>query len=291
MGAYILHSRRRIPALAVLGLLALLAAALVFSSAPYAYADHEDGHTGTHDAPEVPFEDDDEGDGSEGGSGPFIVRFQSSDTIDDRAYTAGATLQESSALPEAEAETPWGPFTVSVVYSADGLPDGLYLDDSRVIRGTPTAATGGSVEVTYNATGTIVKSNGENGASRTVSLTFRVTVNPAVSFSTETVEFYRTTLITYDLTDQEWKRAGSDGKVLLPAASGGTGTLTYSLVETGTGRPLTEAASGVTFDPATRKLGGTPPSLDFWYVTYEAEDENGSTASFSATVLKRVGGL
>ena len=29
----------------VLGLLALLAAAFLFSSAPYAYANHEDGHT------------------------------------------------------------------------------------------------------------------------------------------------------------------------------------------------------------------------------------------------------
>ena len=65
-------------------------------------------------------------------------------------------------------------------------------------------------------------------------------------------------------------------------------------METSTGTPLTEAASGVTFDPATRKLGGVPPSLDFWYVTYEAEDENGSSASFTTTVLKRVkavGGL
>ena len=295
MDASILQTRRRITALAIIGLLALLAVAFLFSSAPYAYANHEDGHTGPDEAPEVPLEDEDAESVSDG-SGPFIVGFESGVTIDDRAYTAGVKDQHSSALPEATTgdttETPLGPFTVSVAYTTTGLPDGLYLDDSRVIRGTPTAATSGEpAKVTYNATGTVTRSNGERGGSHTVSLTFQVTVNPPVSFSAETVAFYRMELITYDLTEQRWLQAGSDGKVLLPAASGGTGTLTYSLVETSTSKPLTEAANGITFDPSTRKLGGVPPSLDFWYVTYTAEDENGSTASFSTTVFKRVGGL
>ena len=293
MHASILQTRRRFTALAVLGL-ALLAVAFLFSSAPYAYADHEDGHTGTDEAPDVPLDDEDAESASDG-SNVFIVGFASGVTIDDRAYTAGVKDQHSSALPEATTddttETPFGPFTVSVAYTATGLPDGLYLDDSRVIRGTPTTATSEPAKVTYSATGTVIRSNGERGGSHTVSLTFQVTVNPPVSFSAETVAFYRMELITYDLTQQGWLQAGSDGKVLLPAASGGTGTLTYSLVETSTGKPLTEAANGITFDPATRKLGGVPPSLDFWYVTYKAEDENGSAASFSTTVFKRVGGL
>ena len=281
----------------VLGLLALLAAAFLFSSAPYAYADHEDGHTGPSEAPDVPFDAEDIADATEGSS-VFIVGFASGVTIGDRAYTVGVTDQHSSALPEAITENSLGsllgPFTVSVAYSVTGLPAGLSLDASRVIRGTPTAATSEPAQITYSATGTIIRSNGERGGSHTVSLTFQVTVNPPVSFSAETVESYRRDTITYDLTEQKWLQAGSDGKVLFPAASGGTGTLTYSLVETSTGTPLTEAASGVTFDPVTRKLGGVPPSLDFWYVTYEAGDENGSTASFTTTVLKRVkavGGL
>ena len=280
----------------ILGLLALLAAALVFSSAPYAYANHEDGHVGPDEAPEVPFNAEDIGEAT--GSSVFIVGFESGAAIDDRAYTVGVTDQHPTALPEPKTENSigsfLGPFTVSVAYSVTGLPDGLSLDDSRVIRGTPTAATSEPVQVTYNATGTIIRSNGQKGGSHTVSLSFQLTVNPAVSFSAETVESYRRATITYDLQQQKWLDAGSDGKIAFPAATGGTGTLTYTLVETSTGRPITEAARGVTFDPATRKLGGVPPSLDFWYVTYKAEDDNGSSASFATTILKRVkeiGGL
>ena len=281
----------------VLGLLALLAAAFLFSSAPYAYADHEDGHTGPAEAPEVPFDEEDIAEATEG-SRVFIVGFASGVTIDDRAYTAGVTDQHSSALPEAITENSigslLGPFTVSVAYSVTGLPAGLYLDESRVIRGEPTAATTAPAQITYSATGTIIRSNGQRGGSHTVSLSFQLTVNPQVSFSAETVESYRRATITYDLQQQKWLDAGTDGKIAFPAASGGTGTLTYTLEETSTGRPITEAARGVTFDPVKRKLGGVPPSLDFWYVTYKAEDENGSSASFATTILKRVkavGGL
>ena len=281
----------------ILGLLALLAAAFLFSSAPYAHANHEDGHTGPDEAPEVPFNAEDIAN-AVSGSNVFIVGFESGTAIDDRAYTVGVTDQHPTALPEPKTENSigslLGPFTVSVAYSVTGLPDGLSLDDSRVIRGTPTAATSEPAQITYSATGTIIGSNGQRGGSHTVSLTFAVTVNPQVSFSAETVESYRKATITYDLQQQKWLDAGSDGKITFPAASGGTGTLTYSLVETSTGRPLTEAANGVTFDPATRKLGGVPPSLDFWYVTYKAEDDNGSSASFATTILKRVkaiGGL
>ena len=281
----------------VLGLLALLAlAAFLLSSAPYAYADHEDGHVGPSEAPDVPFDAEDIAEATEGSS-VFIVGFAKGAAIDDRAYTVGVTDQHSSALPEAITENSLGsllgPFTVSVAYSITGLPAGLSLDASRVIRGTPTAAAA-PVQVTYSATGTIIKSNGERGGSHTVSLSFQLTVNPQVSFSAETVESYRRATITYDLTEQKWLDAGSDGKIAFPAATGGTGTLTYTLFETSTGTPLTEAAKGVTFDPTTRKLGGVPPSLDFWYVTYEAVDENGSSDSFTTTILKRVkavGGL
>ena len=287
MRASNLKAQRRTPAYALLALLALLAAALLFSSAPYALANHEDDHVGPDEAPIIPFNPGSD-DSWPGDSGPFIVGFDSEATIADRVYTAGVTDQDSSALPEATAqEEPFGGGTVSLAYSIAGLPDGLYLDDSRVIRGTPTAATDEPAQVTYSAIGTIIKSNGDAGGSRTVSLTFQVTVNPSVSFSAEIVEFYRTDMIVYDLAEQKWLDAGTDGKVLLPAASGGTGTLTYRLQESSTGRPFTEVASGVTFDPVTRKVGGTPPSLRFWDLTYSAEDENGSTASFSITALKR----
>ena len=154
----------------VLGLLALLAAAFLFSSAPYAYANHEDGHVGPDEAPDVPFNAGDIADATEGSS-VFIVGFESGVTIDDRAYTVGVTDQHPTALPKPKTENSigslLGPFTVSVAYSITGLPAGLYLDDSRVIRGTPTAATTAPAQVTYSATGTIIGSNGQKGGSHT----------------------------------------------------------------------------------------------------------------------------
>ncbi len=65
------------------------------------------------------------------------------------------------------------------------------------------------------------------------------------------------------------------GETLLPAAEGGDGQLTYSL----TGLP-----AGMTFDAATRALGGTPSEAGDFSMTYTATDEDGDQASFSLTV-------
>ena len=63
--------------------------------------------------------------------------------------------------------------------------------------------------------------------------------------------------------------------VTLPAAEGGDGQLTYSLA----GLP-----EGMTFDAATRALGGTPAEAGEFSLTYTATDEDGDQASFSLTV-------
>ena len=72
--------------------------------------------------------------------------------------------------------------------------------------------------------------------------------------------------------------AGSEmDSVVLPEASGGSGDISYS---------VSELPDGVSFDPATRTISGTPTTADTTEVTYTATDSGGATASltFSITV-------
>ena len=61
----------------------------------------------------------------------------------------------------------------------------------------------------------------------------------------------------------------------LSAATGGSGDITYSIHRDGMSLP-----AGITFDPATRTLSGTPehPTERYW-MWYQATDELGETDS------------
>ena len=63
--------------------------------------------------------------------------------------------------------------------------------------------------------------------------------------------------------------------VTLPEAMGGEGTLTYR---------LTPEVPGLTFDPATRVLSGTPTMAGTYPMTYTATDSAGNTTSLKLTV-------
>ena len=67
--------------------------------------------------------------------------------------------------------------------------------------------------------------------------------------------------------------------LVLPAATGGTGALTYSLAP---------EIPGLAFDAAARRLSGTPTETGTWAMTYTARDEDGRTATleFTITVAK-----
>jgi len=77
------------------------------------------------------------------------------------------------------------------------------------------------------------------------------------------------------ITSLSFPEGKDAGETLLPAAEGGDGQLTYSL----TGLP-----AGMTFDAATRALGGTPSEAGDFSMTYAAADEDGDQASLSLTV-------
>ncbi len=196
-----------------------------------------------------------------------------------------------------------------VDYTATGLPDGLSMAYDRVIRGVPEEATSTAAIVTYTATVTFytadessetspnsgIYTTFDSAGSTSAALTFNVTVNPAVTFGEEATKFIDSRIIVW-VSGQGWHDRESDGKITFPAATGGTGALTYSLIDNDSGSPLSSVASGITFDTATRKLGGTPAAAaqKTWAVTYAAVDQNGSRAAGSSTVYAGgwgVGGL
>ena len=190
-------------------------------------------------------------------------------TVSGKQFTAGTDVLHGYDLGDdlGHLQLPANtPDYYEVTYTATGLPAGLSMKD-RIIVGTPADATNGAVTVTYTA-------EGEIGSS--ASLTFGVTVNPAVTFDAEALDFCSSASAVY--SGDGWAGAGDDGTITFPAASGGTGTLTYSLTESGSGNPLAGVADGITFDAAARKLGGTPAQAarQQWSVRYRAEDERGS---------------
>ena len=67
--------------------------------------------------------------------------------------------------------------------------------------------------------------------------------------------------------------------VTLPAATGGDGALTYSLTSEPAG------LAGLAFDPATRRLTGTPGRAGSWTFNYRADDADANRADSDAAIL------
>ena len=266
MDACRFNCRRGIPPLAVLGLLALLTAALVFASAPSVY-----------------------------GQEPPAATFSPS-TISDKVYTAGAAVPnvhppahspefERLRLPVASlVNAPTNTVGWDATYAITGLPPGLTMDADRIIRGTPTTANASPMRVTYTTTVTAHVDPDADGvyddlttSTYTESITFEVHVNAAVTFGAEAKQFFNTRIIRFQ---GGWENA------TLPTATGGTGTLTYYLIENSSGSSLVDEADGITFDTSTRTVGGTPAAAarKQWAVTYVAEDQNGSRAFGYTTI-------
>ncbi len=80
------------------------------------------------------------------------------------------------------------------------------------------------------------------------------------------------------MADQDYAVGEPIGTLVLPVASGGDGTLAYTLVP---------VVAGLTFDPATRTITGSPTAAPGAYLmSYTVRDEDGDAdiVTFSITI-------
>ena len=192
---------------------------------------------------------------------PGVLAFAANTAIPDQSYTAGTTITPL-VLPAASGGT------APLVYSVSALPAGLAFDAAtRTISGTPTAATDGAVIVIY----TVIDSGGSAAV-----LTFNITVNEGLSLGDIFDLFGSGKIVptSHDLAEiGEFVVGQRVEDLVLPAASGGTAPLTYSL--------WPALPAGLTFDAATRTIAGTPRAAAETAYTYTVTDANGATASLS----------
>ena len=177
--------------------------------------------------------------------------------VEDQSYTAGAEV--NLALPVAVGGN------VALTYTLEGeLPGGLAFDaSSRMISGTLPTDELYSAEG-YGLTYQVADLDGDS-----VELSFTISVAGMPSFD-ETV------------ANQVTFTAGASiGDWVLPSASGGNGTLTYSLDG--------ELPLGLTFDASSRTLSGDL-SADLLYtagygLTYRAADLDGDSVELTFTIV------
>ena len=201
---------------------------------------------------DITIEVSDRGNGDNGGGGgdgtpvTFAVT-----TVSDQIYPQGLAIAPLT-LPIASGGTGEIKYTLT-----PALPGGLrFNDETRTISGNPAAATDQTM-YTYKATDTA-------GESKTIEFTITVTA-PLVFVAM--------------VNDQIYRQAQAITDLLLPEASGGIGTITYTITP--------ELPAGLNFDAATRTISGTPsaviPPTTF---VYRATDPHGTmgTLQFSITV-------
>ena len=219
-------------------------------SDPDSMMDGTDGTDGT-DEPDEP------DDGS--------LAFPADAAIDNQTYTKGEAITPL-VLPAASGTAP-------LIYSVSALPAGLSFDAAtRTISGTPTAATAGAVSIIY----TVLDGQGMVDA-----LTFTITVNEELDFGNLFDWFGGGKVVptaSHGLAEiREFIIGQRVEGIVLPAASGGTAPLTYSL------SPALPA--GLTFDAATRTIAGTPTAAAETEYTYTVMDANGAIASLLLQTL------
>ena len=169
-------------------------------------------------------------------------------TVDDRTYATGHAIAPLE-LPAAAGGDG------ALTYTLDPEVPGLTFDRAtRTLSGAPTQA--GTYAMTYTAR------DEQNRADR---LTFSITVQPDLA-----PPRFRTTV-----PDKSYA-VGRRVDLALPAADGGSGTLTYSL------RPTIR---GLTFDAGRRTLRGVPVKADTTAMTYTVRDEQNRTDELTFTIL------
>ena len=189
----------------------------------------------------------------------------------DQTYTMAAEIP-ALTLPPATGGTGTLTYTLrdasgNDVDAIDNAVPGLaFTATTRTLTGTPTTAA--TIALTYTVTD-------QNGS--TASATFSITVAATVALNAP--------------NDQAYTMDRPISALTLPAATGGTGMLTYTLRDA-TGNDVDavdNAVPGLTFDTTTRTLTGTPTTAETTALTYTVTDENGSTASDTLTLTVATG--
>ena len=187
--------------------------------------------------------------------------------VDDQTYTQNHPIDDL-VLPQATGGS--GTLTYTLLPQTGtldaALPGLRFTAGTRTLSGTPTTATTQAVTLTY-------KVNDANGA--TAEVTFTVTVNDELVFGA---------LALSSVVNQTYTKNHPIDDLVLPQATGGSGTLTYTLLpQTGT---LAEALPDLVFTASTRTLSGTPTAKTTGAVTltYKVNDANGATAEVTFTV-------
>ena len=182
--------------------------------------------------------------------------------IDEVGVTQGSPMS-ATVLPEASGGEG------DIAYTVSELPAELAFDDStRTLSGIPSEA--GSTEVTYTAT----------AGEESVTLTFTITVNPPLTFG-DLFGLFNNAAGKANPAQESVDGVlqivvGQPYSLTLPGVEGGTPPYSYSL----SGLP-----AGLSFDPDTRTVSGTPTTLsETVAVTYMVTDGSGASRSLPILV-------
>ena len=152
-----------------------------------------------------------------------------SGTIANQTYTQNTAITDL-VLPEATGGMG------SYMYTLTPVPAGLMFDaTTRTLSGMPTATTDTATTHTY----TVTDSTTDTALTKT--LTFTITVNEEGSPT-----------FADTIANQTYTKDTAITSLELPVATGGMGTLTYT---------LTPVPDGLEFDATTRTLSGTPTAV------------------------------
>ena len=198
-----------------------------------------------------------QGPGTAGPRGPSDTAPTFAVTVADQTYTEGEAVSPLT-LPEASGGN--GTLSYSLTPSVPGL---TFTAATRALSGTPTTA--GTYNMTYQA----VDGDANTAVSDAATLTFTITVQEPESPDT-------TPAFADTVHDQTYTEGVGIVPLALPEATGGNGTLSYS---------LTPTVPGLTFASATHTLSGTPTSTGTYDMTYQAADGDANTAVSDAATL------
>ncbi|WP_231427482.1 putative Ig domain-containing protein [Pedobacter sp. Leaf250] len=175
-------------------------------------------------------------------------------TVNPAILFNGLTLKNASIsfpynqqLPLATGGTPGFAYALA---AGSTLPAGLSLSSTGLIYGTPTAV--------GNPTFSVVATDTKNCSTTAV---FNLTVTPALALAPGTLPDGITGTLYPSQT--------------IPAASGGTGPITYSAAD---------VPPGLSFNPATREISGTPTQPGNYIIPITVTDANGYSVTSNYTL-------